>query len=225
MAIRPVFVIAPTKSSFVSEINVEFTWVPGMAITQKQKSIDSLHQVAEKMGLNPILEISSKSRIPLGVRLSAFNLRMRLKNGLVSSVESVYQGSKVFKDGGPFVDLYKVNSRDSRKDTRLFTCGNLVGFEFEKIKWGLVPETSFYDWLYINALVQNEELANEVIKYNSFTDIEYNPKKQISCQARSVAYFVSLSKLNYLRDYLTSKEDFLTLYNFKKNESEEMTLF
>lgn len=225
MAIRPVFFVNQSNESFISEIGVEFTWVAGMALSQKQKSIDNLHIEAQKHGLGSVLEISSKSRNPLGVKLSAFNLKIRVEDNLVSTVESVYQGSKVFKDGGPFTDLYKINSRDSRKDARLFTSGNLIGFKYNNYHWDLVPETSFYDWLYINALVQNEELADQLIRYNAFTDIEYNPSKQINCQARSAAYFVSLSKKNLLRDYLTSKEDFITLYDKKNTESEELKLF
>ena len=35
----------------------------------------------------------------------------------------------------------------------------------------------FYDWIYINALYKNKEIFNELIKYNAFTDIEFNPNK------------------------------------------------
>ena len=67
------------------ETAVEFTWFAGMAISQKQKSIQSLHEAAKRrLGDVPILEISSKSPDPLGVRLSAFNLTFPLVGRNVS---------------------------------------------------------------------------------------------------------------------------------------------
>lgn len=224
MASRPIFVSESNKESFIKEIIIDFQWYPGMAITQKRKSIDSLHRSAEKQGFYPILEISSKSRVLLGVKLSAFNLKLKIINEIITTVETAYQGSKVFMDGGPYTDLYYKNSREAKKDERLLESGTLIGFELEGVQWELTPETSFYDWLYINALVQNEELSDEILKYKSFTDIEFNPKKQISCQARSAAYYVSLSKLNLLNDFINSKEDFLELYKQRSNKNDQFKL-
>lgn len=224
MANRPIFVSESTKDSFINEVNVEFQWFPGMAVSQKQKSINSLHNSASNQGLSPILEISSKSENPLGVRLSAFNLKLRIVENILTTVETAYQGSKVFKNGGPYTDLYNRNSREAKKDERLFESGNLIGFELDGVRWELIPETSFYDWIYINALKQNEDLADGILRYKSFSDIEYNPKKQVSCQARSAAYFVSLSKLNLLNDFLTSKKDFLQLYNQRPNTKDQLKL-
>jgi len=45
--------------------------------------------------------------------------------------------------------------------------------------------------------------------YSGFTDIEFNPKKSINCQAYSVALYVSLEKSGLLKDALTTPEDFL----------------
>lgn len=224
MAVRPVFVSEPDDNTFIKEVSIEFKWFPGMAITQKQKSIDSLHKAAEAKGYKPILEISSKSKNPFGVKLSAFNLKLKIFGEIVTTVETAYQGSKVFTEGGPYIDLYYKNSREAKKDERLYESGKLIGFELEGIQWDLIPETSFYDWLYINALIQNEDLSDEILKYKAFTDIEYNPEKQVSCQARSAAYFVSLSKLNLLRDFISSKEDFLQLYEQRPNKNDQFKL-
>ena len=57
------------------------------------------------------------------------------------------------------------------------------------------PPTFFYDWLYINALIKNENLIKQVLKYDCFSDIEFNEKKLINCQAYSVALFVSMKKM------------------------------
>lgn len=224
MAIRPVFVSEKSEHSFITEINVDFQWFPGMSIIQKQKSIESLHKAIIEKGYGPVLEISSKSPNPLGVKLSSFNLKLKISDNLITTVESVYQGSKVFKHGGPYTDLYYKSSREAKKDKRLYTSGELIGFEFDGKKWELIPQTSFYDWLYINALVQNGSLSDEITKYNAFTDIEFNPKKQFSCQARSAAYFVSLSKLNLLRDFISNKKDFLQLYTQKPILKEQLKL-
>lgn len=224
MAKRPVFLAKSTDNSFICEEDVEFHWFPGMAVSQKQKSISSLHESAEAKGFGPILEISSKSQSPIGVKLSAFNLKLKIGGDIRTTVESVYQGSKVFINGGPYTDLYYKYSREAKRDERIFSSGALKGFELDGIKWRLNPATSFYDWLYINSLKQNVELANELMEFKSFTDIEHNPKKQVSCQARSAAYFVSLSKLNLLEYYTNSRDKFLAMYNQSSNLKEQISL-
>lgn len=46
------------------------------------------------------------------------------------SVETAFQGSKVFEKGGPYVDLLNGTSRDAKKDMRLKESGNLIEFLF-----------------------------------------------------------------------------------------------
>jgi hypothetical protein len=75
-----------------------------------------------------------------------------------------------------------------------------------------MPPTSFYDYIYLIALVQNKKLADNLLKYEIFTDIEFNFKKQINCQARSAAIFVFLSKNKLLEKYLSSYENFKSIY-------------
>jgi len=51
MANRPVFVPQKSGKRFVETYNIEFHWYPGMAKSQKQKSIESLHNsFTEKTG-------------------------------------------------------------------------------------------------------------------------------------------------------------------------------
>ena len=117
MAKRPVFLPDTREVSFVRTIDVEFKWFPGFAKSQRQKSIDSLHQAANSLGYAPILEISGKSKSPLGVSLSAFNLKLRAPHGQVMSVECAYQGSKVFEKGGAihrFVPCVKPKGENRR---------------------------------------------------------------------------------------------------------------
>ena len=37
----------------------------------------------------------------------------------------------------------------------------------------------FYSWLYFIALNQNERLKVEILNYEAFTDIEFNPEKSL----------------------------------------------
>ena len=218
MAIRPIY--CPMLDAIgVEEKAIEFKWHPGMAASQKRKSINELHAAAKSNGIESILEISSKSEKDLGIKLSAFNLSIiTKKKGNTFTVESAFQGSKVFEKGGPYKDLINMDSRSAKKDIRLKESGNIVGFEFFGQKFPNKPRTFFYDWLYINALVQNEELANNIQNYSAFTDIEFNPKKSINCQAYSAALFISILRSGKLEYALESQDFFLKLTEQQYNK-------
>lgn len=222
MAKRPIFLPKLNGEIGVTIEMVSFTWHSGFAKSQKQKSIEELHQSASVIGVAPILEISSKSEAELGVALSAFNLLITTKKYKSSfSVESAFQGSKVFEEGGPFKDLFSKSAREAKKDQRLKTSGNIVNFEFFGQVFPKDPKTAFYDWLYINALSQNLELANELLTYDAFSDIEFNPEKSINCQAHSAALYVSLMRSDIDITAITSPTEYLTLLqenNFKSSE-------
>ncbi|WP_281549171.1 DarT1-associated NADAR antitoxin family protein [Kluyvera cryocrescens] len=212
MAVRPVFI--PTNAGQVLSVtkDVDFSWAPGMSKTQKQKSIKALHTAANELGLNSLLEISSKSEDELGVELSAFNLRIKTKKlGKEFTVESAFQASKVFEMGGPYVDILDKSSIEAKKDIRLKDSGGLVSFKFYNSIWPLIPRTAFYDWLYLSALNQNKKLAQHLLNFDGFTDIEFNPAKSINCQARAAALFVSLEKRNMLSKVLSSQSEFLSI--------------
>lgn len=210
MAIRPVFTASASKP-FVTKTEIEFSYFSGFSITQKQKSINSLH--ANFLTFNPghkVLEISTKSTSPLGVSLSAFNLN--IKTNLRSfSVENAFQSSKVFENGGPYIDLLDKPSREAKKDERLHSSGKLIAFKYFNHEFPLEPKDFFYNWLYINALHLNQELASEIENYDSFTDIEFNPQKSINCQAKAAAIFVGLKKQNLLPEAIESHKSFLRI--------------
>jgi len=181
-----------------------------MSRQQKQKSIESLHAAAARdRGFAPLLEISSKSKDPVGVKLSAFNLSLQLGNLGKVPVEVAFQGSKVFEKGGPYTELYGAHPREAKKDERLKNSGNLVRFEWLGQSWPLTPPTAFYDWLYLNALKQNEDLARQLLQFKGFTDIEFNPNKSINCQAYSAALYVALVQREQLAAIWSSRETFL----------------
>ena len=215
MAIRPVFSVSLNEKIFTRE-NVEFEWFGGFALSQKRKCINSLHQnFLRKYPSKNILEISSKSENPFGVKLSAFNLMMNC-NGKNFSVESAFQGSKIFENGGPYVDLLEKPSIFAKKDSRLKSSGRVKGFEFNGENFPINPPTYFYNWVYINALKSNPDLIEELLNYDSFTDIVFNPQKSLNCQAMAAAIFVSLSKQNLLETALKDKNKFLEIVYGKR---------
>ena len=55
-------------------------------------------------------------------------------------------------------------------------------------------------------------MIEELIDYDAFTDIEFNPQKSINCQAKSAALFVGLVKQGSI-DYKNIKE--ITQEKFK----------
>ncbi|KHL24173.1 hypothetical protein PK98_15310 [Croceibacterium mercuriale] len=212
MARRPVFVPQPDGPAPVRTEQVEFTWHPGLSLSQKRQSIAALHHASrEGLGLRSVLEISSKSPDAVGVALSAFNLTFCPPGRIRPlSVECAFQGSKVFADGGPFTDLFDATSRDAKRDERLQSSGRLTGFRFmDGRDWGLEPQSAFYDWLYLNALAGRPDLAAEVLRHEAFTDIEFNPEKSINCQAYSVALFASFSRARRLQQAMRDAESFL----------------
>ncbi len=210
MAKRPVFIPVGKTENLVEELQVEFEWNPGFAVEQKKKNIAALHKAAKKKGLLPLLEASTKSEVLLGKRLSAFNLKIKTSRGYIS-IESAYQGSKVFEQGGPYTDIYEKDSRSARQDLILKESGKLIGFDYFGQKWSLKPETAFYDWLYLTALHPHQDYLEKLLKFKGFTDIEFNPKKSIACQARTCALLVSLLQLNLFDNALNSQQNFISI--------------
>ncbi len=201
MAKRSVYMISE-KAPFLMTAPVEFEFHPGFSTAQKQRNIDEIHR--KFRALRPaarVLEISSKSRDTLGVQLSAFHLQ-KFVPSLDRSVpvENAFQAGKVFAAGGPYPDLLDVSPRDAKRDERLKTAGRLTAFTFEGRTYPIRPETAFYNWLYLNALLENEALAEQLLEYDAFTDIEFNPERSINCQAKAAAVYVSMARQGLLNE-------------------------
>ncbi len=209
MAMRPVF--APSKRKNEADVYMtEFQWNSGLSVSQKRKNINALHEAFQRrFPGSKVLEISSKSENPLGVALSAFNLKKAVP-GMEQPVplECVFQGGKVFAAGGPYTVLYNAAARDAKRDSRLKASGMLKGFWFDGKMFPIVPRTAFYNWLYINALMETPQLTAELIQYDGFTDIEFNPDKSLNCQAEAAALYVTLARKNLL-ERCRSFEDYL----------------
>lgn len=201
---------------------IEFEWVPGRAISQAKKCIRNFHNAAKKhIGLDNILEISTRSENELGISLSSFNLPFENKK---FSVESLYQSSKIFENGGPFLDLINSNSINAKRDARLKNSGLLTGFRFEGEDFPVTEAPNFYDYLYIRSLLTFPE-RNLLKNYDGFTDIAfsqtsliYKDKKSYNCQARSAAIFVTLFLRHNEKDILSILSNLMSKYPKKVSQ-------
>lgn len=207
MASRAVYIPASDSVGVVAK-NIDFDWFPGFSVAQKQRCITSLHDACARSGTPNVLEISTKSMQEVGVAASAFNLSFNMKKSLKSvSVESAFQGSKVFEGGGPFTELYDEPPHISKKSIRSLARGELVAFEFFGKKFPIIPRTFFYDWLYINTLNRDHEVSERIQRFDAFTDIEFNSNRSINCQAFSAALFVSICRAG-LRKEISNMENY-----------------
>jgi hypothetical protein len=206
MATKLVF--HPSDTKFYTEEMISFEYVQGLAFSQKQKNVDSLRRSI--LWSHPeahVLEVSTKSRDKIGIACSAFNLHI---DG--HCLESAFQAGKVFEGVGGFPEAANLSPKEARDYVKEH-CGahSLVGFHYMGHDFPLEPKTFFYDWLYVNALVQSKiDLAYAAL-YDTFTDIEFNEKKQVNCQARSTAIAVSLQRKGLLEQALKSPQNFLTI--------------
>lgn len=203
---RPIFIPGKSAGNLVEEKEFEFVWHHGFSSVQKKKNVTALHQAAKEKGFFSLLEVSTKSDKWLGKQLSAFNLQIETEYGKIS-MESAYQGSKVFEKGGPYKDIYDKTPFEAKKDRRIKESGNLKHFDYFGQKWEL--DNDFYNWLYLTALKPHPKHQAELSKFKGFTDIEFNPKKSVNCQARACALLVSLRKLKQLDAALESKSAFI----------------
>jgi hypothetical protein len=211
MVERPVFVPAPDSTELVKEISIAIKWNSGFAPVQKKKNIKALHDSAARAGYSPLLEVSTKSELELGRRLSSFHLQVHTSHLGDIPLECAFQGSKVFEYGGPYTDLYTSDVKLAKQDPRLQSSGRLLSFNFDGLCFPLEPKTAFYDWLYIGAIFPHREWLSRLGKFAGFTDIEFNPNRSINCQARSCALFVALSSSGLLDHAFQSPESFIAL--------------
>ena len=211
MVTRPFFVPRFDKVGVDVKTSAPFAWNPGFAVSQKKKNVHALHD-AIRFDVCPQsrpLEVSSKSDDEVGVSLSAFNLTLTM-DGRACTVESVFQASKVFEGGvGPFHELYAAPSGEVHAKVKALRGTPLVAFDENGVVWPLNPTRAFYDWIYCRALHEHKDLIEKLSGYDSFTDIEFNPKRSLNCQAYAVALYLSMSAAGVLEEALSGKDAFL----------------
>lgn len=202
------------KENRIIEKEYEFDFFGGFAITQKQKTIESFHLSISLKDTYNILEVSRKSKNQLGNQLSAFNLLITINNNKYP-LECVYQSSKIFNRTIQFYECLTLTPLESKKlvQTKVKEFGLVLsGFNFFGIEFPISPSTLFYDYIYVLALSQNLDIANQITDYNCFTDIEFNHKKQFASQARSCAIYKYLYDTNQLSDAIQDISVFRGIY-------------
>ncbi|MDR2100298.1 MAG: hypothetical protein LBP40_05700 [Campylobacteraceae bacterium] len=214
-ATRVCFMPSDKNGILFVEKKFEFNFYGGFDISQKRKTIAAFHEAIIKSNPNlTVLEISSKSPSQTGIDLSAFHLQYDNGDGHYYTVENIYQSSKIFENGGPFMDLLHCSPSAAKRDERLKNSGSLIYFKFNDEIWELEPKSAFYDYIYLKALCQpqNKKLQEALLNFSVFTDIEFNQTKSINCQARSSAIFVSLSLQGLLNGALQNSDSFKAVY-------------
>ena len=205
MAERLCFLV--NSNNNIEEIYVNFDYVKGMAFSQRVKCANSLAgAINDRWPTLRHLEVSTKSNNIIGKQLSAFNLTMG-----DYSVESIFQSSKVFEGNIQFQFLIDQKPQEAKKFVRDAHKGNLIKFRYKGIDYPIQPKSAFYDWIYINALNESE-YAEKVLDFDIFSDIEFNDKKSINCQARAVAIYVSITRKCKKEYYLSDFNHFMELY-------------
>lgn len=172
-------------------VDLECIDVQCSAAKQRAGLMQALHDTLREQGQIP-LEVSAKSDVELGRKLST--AKLKLGN---CHIENVFQASKVFAFGGPYLDLLGLSSKAAKQDPRLKTSGKLVSFRSNGFEWALEHETIFYDWLHYCAIRENLTAAelDQLISHTAFTNIEFDPKAPVNTPARSVALVAALYTL------------------------------
>lgn len=223
MAERYVF-ISKNSYPFYEKVYVTFDFFQGHALSQKRKCQIGLHQnfLAEYPDYK-VLEISGASLYSLGRDLSAMNIKKHTSKG-TTTVESAFQSSRIYVAEseviGPFSELLFVDGKTSKKLVKEASKGLISKqYEFDGMIF-FAPDfhiSLFYDFLYINALLEeeNKDVVRSLIDggYNAFSDLA---TMSLNCQARSAAIFVGLYKAGKLAE-VKNYESYLALFRTTKN--------
>lgn len=192
----------------VAEKPISFVWQGWQTPEEKRANVAALHEEAARLGIAPVLDISTKSLCPLGRRLSPFNLRCSLDlegQQIQTSFESLWNGSKIFENGGPFPALYALPPWESLKDPRNSSRvnGRILGVRVEGETY---PQRAGYDFLYISTAASEMTEADweELSTFQGFTEITLNPAHSRTCQANSAALMAELKRRGLLGDALES---------------------
>lgn len=183
-----------------------FDWSPGMSRVVKEARIRALHEsIRAEYPTARILEVSTKSSSPLGVGLSAFNLRLPPAFG-GGILESTYQSAKVYQNrqGDLFTQqgLAALAPVLAKKGNSLHSDLTLAFFDFNGNQWPANPGSLFYDFLFWVAIWEQPNSVSQLGEFDFFTDIEFNKSalgfqegKSFNSQAKSCALVKTLFPL------------------------------
>ena len=204
-----VFVAGNKDGGKYTELQVSIPYTPTGDFRTDRAALSEA--IIEKNSELDILETSVVSAEDKGKWLSSFFLKLRLPGGKLAPVESVFQGCKKFKDGGPYADIMSMKPSEAKKDQRLKNSGDFQGFEFCDHKFPKTPRTAFYDWIYCCALFQsqNRGLLEEVRKHSAFSDVMYYPAHSLNSPAGALARISTLLNMELIGTRLVTFDEFV----------------
>ena len=140
------------------------------------------------------LEVSSRSRDPLGRELSAMNLPAA-GDPRGRPVEAVYQAAKCYGGGGPDASgcdsgyAAKGRDRERRRD------GPLAAFEHEGRRWPAESGSAFYDWLWTRSAIARWGIGivDRLREYGAFSD-QFHHAGALACQAKTAAMVAGMGQ-------------------------------
>ena len=190
---------------YCKEQPVTFTWIKG----SKRQNIRAVHEAVHTTDPDvSILEVSSASVQPEGEAVSSLRLLLHLDSVAQDvPISTVFEATKVFEHGGPFADLLTCEPPKVHKDTRLRTSGELLHYSLEGSEYPAKPYSdSFFEWIYCRALKQFPEKAEQMSRYNAFSDIAAaaDSKKYYGDSSRAAAIYMGLAaagKLSCIDSY------------------------
>ncbi len=187
---------------YYKKAKIEFEFFPGQSASQKKKNVEALHAAfLKRYPTMKVLEISTKSDQEVGIALSPFNLTLRLPFlQKAFSIENIYQASKVYEHGGPFYDLLGASALEAKRDPRKQKVGKVVHFNLENKQYPANPDTAFYTWLYFRAIKEHPLLAQKLLEFNAFTDIECAEEPKGGNQALACCIYVSMAQAGVLKN-------------------------
>lgn len=191
----------------------QFEWLKGLNPAVRQENSGRLKDaVCHDLGIARVLEVSTKSDLLLGVKLSAFSLKLPERFGS-PNLESAYQGSKVFVDSNgeevrppewvcasePHIAKRYIRDR--------FATSQVAGFDFNGRFWAASPSCLFYDYLFFEAVQTKSAEFQEILDFQAFVDIEsaknhlgFQQGKPFNTQARSAAIYSTIVKNRLIDD-------------------------
>jgi len=212
---RRCYYLSSAEPPFFREELASFQFLGGRESWVHSKNSETLS--AEIQRLEPkgrILEVSTASSNPIGVKLSALNLILESSWGR-HSVERVFQASKVFEFGGPFPEILNLKA-GLKTHIKSASSGKLIGFRGpDGLELPADGTSNSYDRLYISALTQNSHVLEQLLGFDIFTDLRFaktvkgfSATQPVNTQARSCAIARSLfaaGGLNRMRDYASDR--------------------
>ncbi|MDY5557468.1 DUF6977 family protein [Helicobacter sp.] len=182
----------------------------------------------------------------LGYKLSAFNLRLddkpleyvfqESKRFQQNNQDSInYKGFEKYccKENDNFylkfqnLDSINLKKENPKRIVADFLKQNnglyLSHFQYQGIVFELFgnnpfSKSLFYDFIYFKAIQESlsEKEQMNILGFNIFTDIEFNPQKSINCQARSCALYHYAKLNNKVNFFMESKGNFIKIYECYK---------